>query len=148
MKHISLICRRPSNGFTLIELLLVLVILGILAGIVIPNMVGKGETARVTAAFTQIANFKTALGNFEVENGHFPRGKEGLKSLVTQPGDTPNWKGPYMDEIPLDPWKHPYLYECPGKHNPATYDITSMGPDGILGTADDISNWTRPDQAK
>jgi general secretion pathway protein G len=137
--------RRPTlcsiqAGFTLIELLLVLVILGVLASIVYPNMKDHGTKARITAAKTQIDAFRTALGTFEVENGYFPKGKDGLQALVERPSDAPNWNGPYMDSIPKDPWGHDYLYECPGKHNPASYDITSMGPDATAGTADDVAN--------
>ena len=130
-----------SRGFTLIEMLLVLVILGTLAAIVIPKFAGRTEQARVTAAKTQIANFKTALDAFEVDNGYYPKGKDGMLSLVQKPNDAANWHGPYLDNIPNDPWGHPYVYECPGKRNESSYDITSIGPDGRLGTDDDINSW-------
>jgi len=138
---------RGSSGFTLIELLLVLVILGILAAIVVPKFSGRTEQARNTAAQSQIATFGTALDAFEVDNGFYPKGKNGLQDLVQQPRDTQNWKGPYMKgTIPDDPWGHAYVYECPGKHNPSSYDILSIGPDGRAGTDDDISNWQQPKQ--
>jgi len=132
---------RHPGAFTLIEMLLVLVILATLAAIVIPKFAGRTEQARVTAAKTQIANFKTALDAFEVDNGYYPKGKDGLLSLVQQPNDATNWHGPYLDNIPNDPWGHPYVYECPGKHNESSYDITAIGPDGRLGTDDDINSW-------
>lgn len=133
---------RHHRGFTLIELLLVLVILGVLAAIVVPKFSGRTEQARQTAAQSQIATFGTALDAFEVDNGFYPKGKSGLADLVQQPRNLQNWKGPYMkSEIPMDPWGHAYIYECPGKHNPSSYDIASMGPDGRLGTEDDITNW-------
>lgn len=135
---------HPSRGFTLIELLLVLVILGVLAAIVVPKFSGRTEQARVTAAKTQIATFSTALDAFEVDNGYYPKGRNGLQDLTVQPRDAQNWKGPYLKgEIPNDPWNQPFIYECPGKQNPTGYDIISMGPDLREGTDDDITNWRR-----
>lgn len=135
--------RRLQRGFTLIELLLVLVILGVLAGIVVPKFTGKSEQARETAAKTQIANFGTALDAFEVDNGYYPKGKTGLSELITAPRNSTSWKGPYMkNEIPNDPWGRPYIYESPGKHNPSSYDVMSMGADGRVGGDDDITNWS------
>jgi len=133
---------HQRRAFTLIELLLVLVILGILAAIVVPKFSGRTEQARVTAAQSQISTFGTALDAFEVDNGYFPKGKNGLSDLVQQPRDAQNWKGPYLkSDIPLDPWGHAYIYECPGKHNPTGYDLMSMGFDGRAGSDDDITNW-------
>lgn len=136
---------RRERGFTLIELMLVLVILSILAAIVVPKFSGRTEQARNTAAQSQISTFGTALDAFEVDNGYYPKGRNGLNDLVVRPRDAQNWKGPYMkaegDQLPLDPWQHPYAYECPGKHNPSSYDISSAGPDGRAGTEDDINNW-------
>lgn len=132
----------PSRqGFTLVEMLLVLVILGVLAAIVYPKVAGRGEQARVTSTQTQIASFKTALDAYEVDNGNYPKGRNGLQDLVQKPRDAVNWRGPYLDNIPKDPWQNEYIYECPGKHNPSSYDIMSMGPDGQSGTQDDIGNW-------
>lgn len=129
------------RAFTLVEMLLVLAILAILAAIVYPSVAGRSEQARITAAKTQIENFSTALSAFEVDNGYFPRGKDGLNALIDKPRDASNWRGPYVDKIPLDPWQHPYVYECPGKHNPSKFDLLSMGLDGRVGGGDDISNW-------
>lgn len=134
--------RGLRRAFTLIELLLVLVILGVLAAIVVPKFSGRTEQARQTAAQSQIATFGTALDAFEVDNGYYPKGKNGLLDLVQQPRDAQSWKGPYLkNEIPNDPWGRPYLYECPGKHNPSSYDLSSVGPDGRAGTEDDVTNW-------
>jgi general secretion pathway protein G len=136
--------RATRSGFTLIELLLVLVILGILAAIVVPKFSGRTEQARETAARTQIATFSTALDQFEVDVGYYPKGRNGLNDLFTQPRDAQAWRGPYLkNEIPKDPWQNEYVYECPGKNNTSSYDIVSMGPDGRAGTEDDITNYTK-----
>src|SRR5262249_33080026 len=102
-----------QSAFTLIELLLVLVILGILAAIVVPKFAGRTEQAKLAAAQSQISTFGTALDAFEVDNGYYPRGKNGLADLIQPPRDAQGWKGPYMksDNIPMDPWGHPYIYE-------------------------------------
>ena len=134
--------RAAQRAFTLIELLLVLVILGILAAIVVPKFAGRTEQARVAAATTQINTFGTALDAFEVDMGSYPQGKNGLNDLVIQPREGAGWKGPYLkDAIPLDPWGHAYIYECPGKNNPTGYDVMSMGPDGKVGGDDDVTSW-------
>ncbi len=135
--------RAAQRGFTLVEMLLVLVILGILAAIVYPKVAGRGEEARKSAAAVQIAAFSTALDTFEVDTGSYPKGANGLNELVSPSTGVQGWKGPYLKEIPLDPWQHPYIYECPGRHNPTSFDLYSAGPDGRDGTDDDITNWKR-----
>lgn len=132
------------QGFTLIELLLVLVILAILAAIVIPRIATRGEDARNVAAKMDVTTFVTALNTFEVDNGYYPKGADGLKSLMTRPREADmTWKGPYLqtDKLPLDPWHRAYVYEIPGKHNTAGFDVYSMGKDGQGGT-NAIGNWT------
>jgi general secretion pathway protein G len=129
--------QRRRQGFTLVEMLLVLVILATLAAIVYPKVMGRSEQARVTAAQTQIANFKTALDSFEVDNGYYPKGRNGLQDLLVQPRDAVSWHGPYLESIPKDPWNNDYIYECPGKHNPSSYDISSQGQQG----GQPIGNW-------
>ncbi|HZL43394.1 MAG TPA: type II secretion system major pseudopilin GspG [Verrucomicrobiae bacterium] len=137
--------RAARSAFTLVELLLVLVILGTLAAIVLPKFTGTTQRSRITAAQTQISAFKTALNTFELDMGYYPKGSAGMMELIQQPrNNTQNWHGPYLesDSIPKDPWGNEYVYTCPGKHNPTSFDIQSAGPDGQLGTDDDLANWT------
>lgn len=140
--------RGAQRAFTLVELLLVLVILGTLAAIVVPKFAGRTEQARITAAKTQIANFEVVLEAFEVDNGYFPKGRSGLLDLIQQPRDAINWRGPYLKDIPNDPWGSPYTYEFPGKHNESSYDLMSAGPDGHSGTEDDINNWDQANKSQ
>ena len=134
---------RRNQGFTLVEMLLVLVILATLAAIVYPKVMGRSEQARVTSAQTQIANFKTALDAFEVDNGYYPKGRNGLMDLIQKPQDAVAWHGPYLESIPKDPWGQDYIYDCPGKHGGNAYDVSSLGPPG---KETPIGNW--PMQAK
>jgi general secretion pathway protein G len=92
----------------------------------------------------QVSTFVTALSTFEVDNGYYPKGPDGLQLLMTRPRDDQNnWKGPYLqtDKLPLDPWQHPYVYELPGKHNPSSFDVYSKGKNG-QGGGEAIGNWT------
>lgn len=134
--------RNRRRGFTLVEMLLVITIIGILAALVIPKMMGRSEQARQTAARADISGIKTALDAYEVDNGFYPKSRNGLNDLLQQPTDAKNWHGPYLDKVPTDPWQNPYIYEYPGKHNASSYDLYSVGPDGKAGTDDDIGNWT------
>ena len=130
---------RLHRGFTLVEILLVVVIIGILAALVIPKIAGTSERARTTAAQADInGGIKSALGQYEVDNGFFPRS---LQDLLQQPSNVKSWRGPYLDKLPLDPWQNPYIYAYPGKHNPNGFDLSSAGPDGKPGNEDDICNW-------
>ena len=130
-----------EKAFTLVEMLLVVMIIGILAALVIPKIVGRSEQARTTAAFADInGGIKAALGAYEVDNGFFPKS---LQDLLVQPSNAKNWHGPYLDKTPVDPWGNPYIYYFPGKHNPGSYDLLSVGPDGKEGTDDDVVSWAK-----
>jgi len=127
------------RAFTLVEMLLVITIIGILAALVIPKMVGRSEQARQAAVRADISSIKTALDAFEVDNGYYPKS---LADLLQQPRDAKNWHGPYLDKIPQDPWGNNYEYVYPARHNASGFDLSSDGPDQKAGTDDDIGNWT------
>ncbi len=136
---------QSQRGFTLTEIMLVVFIIGILAALVIPKIAGSGERARVTAATADInGGIKSALGQYEVDNGFYPKS---LQDLIVQPANAKNWHGPYFDStpptLPIDPWGNPYIYYFPGKHNVNSYDLLSTGPSGKEGQDDNIVNWTK-----
>jgi len=133
---------RRNRAFTLIELLLVLVILGVLAGIVVPKFTNRTQDAKIAAAKTDIASMDNLLETFESDNERYPTNEEGLRALVEQPSGLQNWHGPYIKRgVPNDPWGNPYVYKYPGVHNAKGFDLYSLGPDGREG-GDDIDNWT------
>jgi general secretion pathway protein G len=137
MKHTT----QARKGFTLMELMLVVIIIGVLAAMVMPRLVGRSEEARIAAAKADInANIALALDMFEMDNGRYPTSEEGLASLRTKPGDLSSWKGPYLKKEPKDPWGKPYRYVSPGTHN-NDYDLYSNGPNGVEADQDDVGNW-------
>lgn len=141
-----MIVNRTKNGFTLIEIMLVVIIIGVLAAMVIPNLSGRGEQARVSAAKADIeANLTTALDLYELDIGRYPTTEQGLKALLVKPSSSPvpeNWNGSYLrkKKLPVDPWGRDYLYVSPGIHNVDDYDLYSLGSDGVE-SEDDITNW-------
>ncbi len=135
--------RRHAAGFTLIELMVVLAILGLLAMLVAPRLMGRVGIAKQKTAQTQMQMMATALDLFHLDVGRYPTEEEGLKSLFAKPEGVSNWSGPYLDKAaPKDPWGRDYVYKCPGEHGP--YDLTSLGGDGQPGGEGqnaDINNW-------
>jgi general secretion pathway protein G len=137
---------RDRSGFTLIEIMVVIVILGLLAALVVPKLIGRTEEAKKTQARVQIKNIEQALGLFKLDNGFFPATDQGIEALIKIPGAgriPKNYrKDGYMDRLPKDPWGNPYLYVSPGTHG--DYDISSLGADGAAGGEGedaDINSW-------
>ena len=101
-------------------------------------------TAKRKATISDIDNLKTALGIFEVDIGRYPTTAEGLNAfLKAPPGLENSWAGPHLEKFPVDKWGHNYVYRCPGTDDPTSYDLYSLGPDGLPGTADDITKTTK-----
>jgi general secretion pathway protein G len=134
------------RGFTLMELLLVIVILGVLSALVLPNIPKLNRGALVKTARLQVeTNLSFALDAYQIDNGRYPTTDQGLGALIHQPSTDPspkNWNGPYLKQkaIPKDPWGNEFVYSSPGEHNSEEYDLYSLGPDGVE-SGDDISNW-------
>ena len=135
---------RRQRGFTLIELMVVLVIIGVLAALVVPNVLDRADDARVTAARTDVNNLMQALKLYRLDNQRYPSAEQGLQALVVRPTAAPapiNWK-PYLDKLPNDPWGRPYQYLNPGIK--AEVDVLSLGADGQSGGEGrnaDIGSW-------
>ncbi len=141
--------KKNNQAFTMIEIMLVVVIIGILVAMVVPNLAGRSEKARNGTAHADIeANLSTALDLYQLDNGQYPTSEQGLQSLLKEPTTEPlpkSWSGPYLKkkQIPKDPWGREYVYVSPGAHNKKEFDLSSTGPDGVE-SKDDIINWTEP----
>ena len=135
--------RRSEKGFTLIELMIVVVIIAGLAAMVVPRLLGRTDQANRSIAKADISsNIAMALKLYYLDNGKFPTTEQGLTALVSSPSPAPaNWSGPYLETIPEDPWGNVYKYKCPGVLNKTSYDLYSVGSDGVEETDDDIKNW-------
>lgn len=137
-----------TQGFTLIEMLVVLVILSLLAGLVLPRLMGRTEEARRQAAEVQMRVLENALALYYADNGFYPTTEQGLAALVEKPTTEPippKWKGPYLEKgiLPKDPWDNDYVYISPGIHL-KEFDLISYGKDGVQGGEGefaDIENW-------
>jgi general secretion pathway protein G len=136
---------RNSNGFSLIELLVVIIILGLLAGLVGPRLFSRVGQSKTAAARAQIELFSAALDQYRLDVGSYPASAAGLEALVRNP-NAPNWNGPYLKKntLPADPWGKPYQYKCcPGDHG--DFDIWSLGADGGPGGDGenaDVTSWS------
>jgi general secretion pathway protein G len=136
--------RLVQRGFTLIELMVVLVIIGLLAALIVPNVLDRADDARVTAARTDVSNLMQALKLYKLDNQRYPSGEQGLQALVAKPSVgtiPPNWK-PYLEKLPMDPWGHAYQYVNPGVKGQV--DVFSFGADGQSGGEGrdaDIGSW-------
>ena len=135
---------RLTAGFTLIELMVVLVIIGVLAALIVPNVLDRAEDARGTAAKTDVNNLMQALKLYKLDNQRFPTAEQGLTALLVKPTTAPapvNWKS-YVDKLPNDPWGRPYQYLNPGIKG--EIDVMSFGADGQPGGEGknaDIGSW-------
>ncbi len=136
--------RALSAGFTLIELMVVLLIIGVLAALIVPNVLNRADDARVTAAKTDVTNLMQALKLYRLDNQRYPTAEQGLLALLTKPTASPvpnNWKT-YLDQLPKDPWGQPYVYLNPGIKG--EIDVMSFGADGQAGGEGnnaDIGSW-------
>jgi general secretion pathway protein G len=136
---------KRQHGFTLIEIMVVVIIIGLLAAIVAPNVIGRVDDAKVTRAKADIGQIENALKFYRLDNFAYPSSEQGLEALVTKPNDpnVKNWKpGGYLDNAPKDPWGNPYLYLNPG--NNGEIDVYTLGADGRPGGEGanaDIGNW-------
>jgi general secretion pathway protein G len=151
MQTMTVVTRRVArrrSGFTLIELLVVIIVLGLLAALVGPRILGRVSEAKTATAKTQIELLGTALDNYRLDNGSYPTTDQGLGALQAKPTRDPaplSWRGPYLKrDVPADPWGRPYLYKSPGEHNRTGFDLSTLGRDGQVGGTDediDITNW-------
>jgi len=136
--------RALQRGFTLIELMVVLVIIGVLAALIVPNVLDRTDDARMTAARTDVNNLMQALKLYRLDNQRYPSNEQGLAALVAKPAAAPlppNWRR-YLDKLPNDPWGRPYQYLNPGVHGEV--DVISLGADGQAGGEGanaDIGSW-------
>ncbi len=134
---------RMKAGFTLIELLLVVVIIGILAAIVVPSIIGRADEARIEAARADLKVFSDALDQYQMHIGSYPSSDEGLAALLAAPAglkDPTKWKGPYLKatSVPKDPWGSDYIYAFPSERGLKWPDVYSVGPDGQKNSEDDV----------
>lgn len=143
--------RTLQRGFTLIEIMIVVVIIGVLGALVVPQFMSRPDQAKVTAARSDLQAIATALEMYRLDNHAYPSSQQGLQALVQRPAGQPearawNPQG-YLRRVPVDPWGVAYHYLNPGQHSPGHYDLYSLGADGLSGgegVAAEIGNWQQP----
>ena len=130
--------KRPTRGFSLIEIMMVVVILGILGALLVPNLIGRGDQARITAAKTDLRSIAAALDLYRLDNSVYPSTSQGLAALVSKPSGFPSPKrwgpDPYLRKAPVDPWENEFIYASEGR----SFTLKSLGADGTEG-GDDIN---------
>ena len=137
--------RHGARGFTLIEIMVVVLIIGLLAAVIVPEVVSKVGEARVAKAKEDIQSLETALTEYRLDNSVYPTTDQGLEALLQKPNDPTlsNWHGPYVQRLSLDPWGHAYHYVYPGTHG-LPYDLYTLGANNQPGGSGDnaeIGNW-------
>ena len=139
---------RKQSGFSLLEVMVVLVIIGMIMAIVAPNIMGQQEEAAADKARLDIQQLEDAMSMYKLRNKAYPSTEQGLEALVTASNIDPVPKrfpdGGFIESLPEDPWGNPYQLLSPGERG--KFDILSMGPDGMIGTEDDIGNWSDEEQ--
>jgi len=140
---------KKQGGFSLLEVMVVLVIIGMIMSIVAPNIMGQQEEAQIDKAHLDIQQLEDAMSMYKLKNKKYPTTEQGLEALVNETTIDPVPKrfpeGGYISELPEDPWGNPYQLLSPGEMG--KIDIFSMGPDGEVGTEDDIGNWDPEEQS-
>jgi general secretion pathway protein G len=138
---------KKSQGFSLLELMVVIVIIGILAGMIVPNIMGSQERANVQKAVSDINALEGSLSLYKMDNYDYPTTEQGLEALVEQTDIEPEPRrfpeGGYIKRLPQDPWGNDYVLLNPGEQG--RFDVFSAGPDREAGTEDDIGNWNLGD---
>lgn len=134
---------NKQNGFTLLEIMVVIVILGVLASMVVPNLMGNKDKADRQKVISDVIALENSLDMYKLDNGVYPSTEQGLEALVDEPSGSPeprNYREDgYIKRLPQDPWHNDYILNSPGEHG--KIDVLSVGPDGEEGTDDDIGNW-------
>ncbi|MBV9248248.1 MAG: type II secretion system major pseudopilin GspG [Acetobacteraceae bacterium] len=131
-----------DRGFTLLEILVVIAILGLLIGLVAPAALRQLGSARTSVARQSIERIGGVLDLYKLDVGSYPSTADGLRALIERPSDVATWNGPYLkgDQVPVDPWNHPYVYQNPSTRNGREYDLCSQGPSANANAAEMICN--------